>query len=325
MPTARQRFEYVRDDVKEPIAPPTGLVGNPLDCPVIPASFALCRPFFGGYGVHAPPPSATRSAFGNAIAILNRAAMPAGYASSLFPFPNNPWGPYGRNTYTAVLPADGDGDLFSARVDRNITVGGTSHVLTARYNLTDEDSILPVTDGAIYSSLRPLVRIHNIATFFNSTFSPTVLNTFRFGWGRTSLDFTAVRDPSLVSSEARDFIKILENTPSLSIPDDPFLLNRPMLLALKGRSPAFKTGCRNGWQCDDPNRPYLNTTESIVGPVGRVNFSGFSPMGVDPAHFPQTRANNTGQLADTLTFVRNRHELAVGFEFWRFALNSDVE
>lgn len=37
---------------------------------------------------------------------------------SLFPFPNNPFGPYGGNTYTEVLPASAGGSVFSARLDQ---------------------------------------------------------------------------------------------------------------------------------------------------------------------------------------------------------------
>jgi hypothetical protein len=45
---------------------------------------------------------------------------PAGDAVfSLFPFPNNPIGPYTENTYTQVLSANGSANIFSVKVDHN--------------------------------------------------------------------------------------------------------------------------------------------------------------------------------------------------------------
>jgi hypothetical protein len=98
---------------------------------------------------------------------LTPASLPGNAIFSLFPFPNNPFGPYGPNTYTAVLPADAEGTLFSIKLDQHFSAFGAQHTLTGRYNFTDDTSILPVTGGAIFSSLRPRVRTQNMAFFFN--------------------------------------------------------------------------------------------------------------------------------------------------------------
>src|SRR4029077_1603975 len=39
-----------------------------------------------------------------------------------------------------------------------------------------------------------------------------------------------------------------------------------------------------------------------TGPIGRLLLEPFSPLGVDPTSFPQGRAANTFQFADTTTF-----------------------
>ncbi len=136
---------------------------------------------------------------------------------SLYPFPNNPIGPYGRNTYSEILPADADGTIFSVRLDHpNIQAFGADHSLTGRYNFTDDDTILPVTGEAIFSSLRALVRTQNLSLIFSSTFSSKVVNQARFSFGRTTLGFEEVRNSALL--------------PSSTLPNEPFLLNAPFVI-----------------------------------------------------------------------------------------------
>lgn len=75
---------------------------------------------------------------------------------SLYPFPNNPGGPYGPATFTQVLPASADGNIFSFKLDQNIKAFGQDHRLSGRYNFTDDDTILPVTSEALFSTLSTL-------------------------------------------------------------------------------------------------------------------------------------------------------------------------
>src|SRR5215470_9824717 len=73
---------------------------------------------------------------------------------SLFPFPNNPRGPYAKNTYTEQLPASADGTIFSLKLDRQLRAFGKGHSFTGRYNFTDDGTRLPVTGEALFSTLR---------------------------------------------------------------------------------------------------------------------------------------------------------------------------
>ena len=77
---------------------------------------------------------------------LYPASVVGSAAFSFYPFPNNPRGPYGKNTFTQILPADARGSVFSARLDRTLSSGKrtdnafrNSQTLTGRYNFTDDD------------------------------------------------------------------------------------------------------------------------------------------------------------------------------------------
>jgi hypothetical protein len=62
-----------------------------------------------------------------------------------------------------------------------------------------------------------------------------------------------------------------------------------------------------------------------TGPVGRLVVAPYSPIGVDPYTFPQGRANNTFQIADTLLVARGRHALKAGADVRRTQLNSFLD
>src|SRR5205085_2605109 len=87
---------------------------------------------------------------------------------SLFPFPNNPLGIYGRNTFTQVLPASARGTVFSAKLDHNFKLHERTQSATGRYNFTNDWREIPVTGGALFSTLKPHVRAQNVSFFFNS-------------------------------------------------------------------------------------------------------------------------------------------------------------
>ena len=48
----------------------------------------------------------------------------------------------------------------------------------------------------------------------------------------------------------------------------------------------------------------------------------FSPVGLDVYLFPQARANNTAQVADTFSYFRTSHAFKFGFDIRRTQLNS---
>jgi Carboxypeptidase regulatory-like domain len=220
---------------------------------------------------------------------------------SLYPFPNNPGGPYGPNTFTEILPASADGTIFSVKVDQNIKAFNKDHIFTARYNFTDDDTTLPVTGEALFSSLRAQVRTQNLSLFFNSSLSPQIANQFRASYGRTTLGFEEVRNPFLLPAGN-----------GLTDPRErAFLLNAPLIYntTLRGGDPSFQIIEGSG-------------TESITGPLGQVIVNSFSSIGVDVFNFPQGRTNNTFQFADTLIYDVQKHRITTGFDIRRNQLNS---
>jgi len=223
---------------------------------------------------------------------------------SLYPFPNNPAGPFGANTWTEVLPAGGTGHLFSLKLDRYVRAFHANNVITTRYSQTDESSDLPAVDSALFSSVRPKVRTRSFASFFDTNLARHWANTVRFGWGRAAFGFDEKRDPLQL--------------PSSLFPAEPFLLNRPLLfnVTLAPGAPAF-AGVLPAQS--------MRETEQLTGAIGRVNVPGFSSVGVDTFHFPRHQASDTLQWADTLTRTTGRSNLALGFEIWRLSLDSAME
>jgi hypothetical protein len=276
----------------------------------------------------------------NARTPLYPASVPGDAVFSLYPFPNNPRGPYGENTYSAVLPADGHGTRFSIKLDRQFSnelpdcdaesgcktwlkrIFTRSHIdqLTGRYNFTDELSTLPVTGGALFSTMRPMVRTQNLALFFNRTLSGSTSDTIRFSFGRTRLSFGERRDATLL--------------PSSALPGTQFLLNAPLLLNVTRpnadgtlNSPAFVSaaGAQGSALLASLGYQGVTQTEQITGPLGQVFVAGFSPIGVDTENFPQERANNTWQLADTITSVRENHVFTFGVDMRKTRINSTLD
>lgn len=249
---------------------------------------------------------------------------------SLFPFPNNPTGVYGRNTLTQVLPASGQSKIASGKFDANFEAFGVAHQLTGRYNFTDDYRDIPVTGGAVFSSLRPNVRTQNFSTIFTTQVTSTMSNEFRASYGRTKLSFEELRHPSLL--------------PSDKLPGTPFLLNAPYRINnTMPLCPNPNSGCvantgpvlyETGFDLTR-NRPATaerglnNPTrrdfdEGALGPLGQVIIAGYSPLGVDVFNFPQNRVNNTYQIADTLAVRAGGHSLAFGTDIRRAELNSDL-
>ncbi|HEV2765946.1 MAG TPA: hypothetical protein VGV38_23375, partial [Pyrinomonadaceae bacterium] len=237
---------------------------------------------------------------------------------SLFPFPNNPAGVYGANTFTQVLPASGRGTVASGKIDYINPASRLLQSFTARYNFTDDWRDIPAAGGAIFATLRPEVRTQNISTFFNSELSGPgsmrpVFNQLRLSYGRTRLDFEERRDSTFLLPSQQTFA------------DRRFLLNAPVIqnVTLPASPGVANTGDVNLAQLLRTNGSFL-TTEDVLGPIGQVVIAGFSPVGVDVFNFPQSRVNNTYQLADTLTIRSGSVSYAFGADIRRTELNSDL-
>ncbi len=244
---------------------------------------------------------------------------------NLFPFPNNPRGIYGPNTLTRVLPASGRGTILSGKLDDNFSLRGRAQSATLRYNFTNDERIIPVTGGALFSTLKPRVRTQNLSFFLNSELSAAnarrpLFNQVRLSYGRTRLRFAEVRDTEF-------------QIPSDAYPQTPFLLNAPLLFNVtQPQAP----GVPNSGPVRfinpivippvRPGRPPIITTtvEQELGALGQVNIAGFSPLGVDVFNFPQRRINNTYQAADDLTWRVRQHNLGFGVDARRSELNSDL-
>ena len=232
-------------------------------------------------------------------------------ALALFPFPNNPDGIYGTNTFTQVLPAGGRGKVISAKLDDNFDAWGRSQSITGRYNFIDDVRNIPVTGGAIFSTIQPHIRTQNLSLFWNGRVSrpystTSIRNQVRLSYGRTRLRFDEVRDQQFL-------------VPSRDFPNIPFLLNAPELFNLTLPS---APGVPN-------NGPVIYTRlpvsfEREFGSVGQLIVAGFSPIGVDVFNFPQRRVNNTYQFADNLTIRWGGHALTFGTDNRRTELNSEL-
>ncbi len=232
---------------------------------------------------------------------------------SLFPFPNNPGGLYGENTFTRELPASARGVILSGKLDYFFKLGGRAQQATLRYNFTNDWRVIPSTGGALFSTLKPRVRTQNVSFFLNSTLSApgssaSLFNQIRLSYGRTRLRFAEVRDTTYL-------------VPSDSFPGTPFLLNaeRYSNFTLPNLDAVNDVLVPN-------TGPVLlqraGAVEEILGPIGQVIIAGYSPAGADVFNFPQRRVNNTYQFADQLTVHRGDHNFAFGMDNRRTELNS---
>lgn len=242
---------------------------------------------------------------------------------SLFPFPNNPRGIFGRNTYTQALSADARGGVLSGRVDYNFDLfNNRPQVLTARYNYTDDRRDLTDVGGAIFSAIRPLVRTDNFSSFLSGSVNNDLSNELRFSWGRTRLKFEELRDST-------GFLLPISSSRITNAEERRFLLNAPILFNATIPTNCNITGC--------PAAPFTlyqvsNLTTagnpiSGLGEIGQLVIGGFSPVGVDVFNFPQQRVNDTFQIADTLRWQFNangQHSLAFGADIRRVYLDSNL-
>ncbi len=201
---------------------------------------------------------------------------------SLYPLPNNPAGPFGANNYSQAGPFEGTGSVFSARLDWYPSNG---HTVTARYNYTDDDSVIPFTGEAIQSTLATDTRTQNVSLFVNST-TPELGNVFRFSYGRTRLAFPPEKGSPL----------LFGSTQSDALPDEfARLIDTPY-----GRFGPF----------------------GATGPIGQLTILPYSTIGIDVFNFPQGRVHNTFQISDFVTWTRAWHTTKVGFDIRRSQLNS---
>jgi hypothetical protein len=238
---------------------------------------------------------------------------------SLYPFPNNPTGVYGRNTYTQILPASAQGYIGSFKADHSFKAWDRDQSITGRYNRTHDWRNIPATGGGLYATLRPVVGTQNFSFFWNGELThegatTPIFNQFRASYGRTRLNFEEERDrDNLIESQILPRQPFTLNTnliENFTLPSDDFVDYR-----FRGRTTELGRPVRGGFGSIDGG---------ALGLIGQVIMPGYSPLGVDVYNFPQRRVNNTIQLADILSFRKGAHSVALGFDYRRVQLNSDL-
>lgn len=264
---------------------------------------------------------------------------------SLFPFANNSLGPYGGSTFTETLPADANAHVYMIQINDSWKIGGLTNALTMRYNGSNESSDVPVTSDALFSSVKAPIHTHNGALFFDTGFSASLANSFRFSYGKTSATFSEIRD-SFLSPSTRGL--------------GPFMLNAPLLINVTTEPGPPQYATAKSFAGSDaltvesgqnlPRMPGPTVSQFFTGVstscnlstdyscriptfadqidtagLGELSLGGFSTLGANVDYFPQSRANSTLQWADTLTKVYRSHTILAGADVRRVQLNDNVD
>ncbi len=109
------------------------------------------------------------------------------FVATHYPLPNQPTGPYGPNTFNFEYSVPENHDQWSTRVDHNFS---SKDSFFARFAFANKH--LPVADSAAAIEDRSFSSINtndqrNLGLSETHIFSPTFLNTFRFGYGRNTI------------------------------------------------------------------------------------------------------------------------------------------
>lgn len=206
---------------------------------------------------------------------------------SYYPRPNNPTGPYGRNTYSKILPADGEGVIASIRLTQRLT---GSHTLNGKYGFTDDHRVLPSINQAINSTINSNARSQNFSLILDSQISPRFFNQARASFGRTRIRFP-------------------------EHPLGPFSVAN--LDSLDHRQLCVFDLDIVGVQCTGG---FFSL--QLFQVIGEITIEPFSPLGVNTILFPQGRINNNFQFADTVAWLKSNHSLKVGGDMRRVQLNN---
>ncbi len=251
-------------------------------------------------------------------------------AFSLFPFPNNPMGIYGANTYSQELSVDARGLILAGRMDYDLFADSERpQRLTARYNFTKDRRDLTDVGGALFSAIQPHVRTDNFSTYLTGALSDNVSNEFRFSFGRTRLRFEELRDDFLTPLSTGFPASILDSEDTRFVLNAPYYVNETIPRCPNGATQCLASQVILPTRVDLTTIPFNGggapTEFANLGLVGQLIIGGFSPLGVDVFNFPQDRKNNTLQFADTLRWqVRGGglHDFAFGTDIRRTQLES---
>jgi hypothetical protein len=160
-----------------------------------------------------------------------------------------------------------------------------SSFLSGRLNFTDDGRVLPSVNQAIRSTLDSRTRSHNFSLIWDQALGHTISNQARFSFGRTLLNFC-------------------------EYPNNPFIFS-----AAGSADETLKS----------INRVPLTTGTADTGPLGELLIEPFSPVGVNAFTFPQRRASNTFQYADSVSWSAGNHSIKFGASIRRYQLNSVLD
>lgn len=222
--------------------------------------------------------------------------VPGNAVFSFFPFPNNPRGPFGPNTFTQQLPIDGNGARWFARFEQGTFQGANlGFHAGARYSHSIESVALPSSGGAIDSMLNS--RVQNIdIVYYLGVESLSWVHGLRFNIGFTSADLA----PRL---------------PAVNLPNVPLLLDvTPINGGIVSQDEEYVSATSAPGVALLSGLGYAGTVtaQGVLGPFGQLMVAGFSPVGVDPFFFPQHRSNFTGQTSYSGSIARDRRVYLFG-------------
>jgi len=160
-----------------------------------------------------------------------------------------------------------------------------SSSLSGRYNFTDDGRVLPSVNQAIRSTLDSRTRSHNFSLIWDKALGHSISNQARFSFGRTLLNL-------------------------FEYPNNPFIFSA------RASQPEMLTAT---------NGVDMTSGVADTGLIGELLIEPFSPVGINAFTFPQRRASNTFQYADSVSWSAGNHSIKFGANMRRYQLNSVLD
>ncbi len=160
-----------------------------------------------------------------------------------------------------------------------------SSSLSGRYNFTDDGRVLPSVNQAIRSTLDSRTRSNNFSLIWDQALGHTISNQARFSFGRTLLNL-------------------------FEYPNNPFIFSASSVETAYVDAAHVFPGI---------------TGVASTGPLGELLIEPYSPVGVNASTFPQRRASNTFQYADSISWSAGNHSIKFGANIRRYQLNSVLD
>lgn len=221
-------------------------------------------------------------------------SVPGDAVFSFFPFPNNPAGPFGANTFTTTLPIDGTGIRYFVKLDKNLLRSDYSKFsLGGQFRQELEKALLPAPEGAVSSTLSSRINNYHYS-FYIDNFDRTENASYAIDLSISSTSVTLTpQSPASVSPNASLLLDVTPVVGGIRSQPEQYLTGD----SLAGNAKLSALGYQG-----------IITAANVLGPFGQLNLAGFSPVGVDPSNFPQKQTNLTAWIRDNISFIRG-HEI----------------